>query len=474
MQAIHFGTILALAMTVSMRNKPGDKTGQVLVAVADIAYATALSGFLQASGHTIEFAHDAKGVLRLVGRRQFDVIVLDLGLEAESDVELVSFIREHAPASELVVLFEVSQVDRAIEAVRHGAFFYLPISGRPTDVAHVVDKAQRHRTTKAAVDRFEQSLFEELVGGTPAMKRVIEIVMKVAPTDSTVLLLGESGTGKEVMANAVHRLSRRADKPLVAVNCAALPEGLLESELFGHVKGAFTGAHADKIGLFEEADGGAILLDEIGDMALATQAKLLRVLQNGEIRPVGSSTSSRVDVRVIAATNRDLEEAVAEGRFREDLYFRLNVVQVRIPPLRERVEALPKLANHFLAQFNEEYEKTVRGFDEHAQVLLREYQYPGNVRELESIVAHAVIMSDGDMIRAADLPDNVRSQVPPRLALPNYADEDIPTISEMEARLIQSALEKLDGNQTEVAKRLDISRSTLWRKMKQYGISAYS
>ena len=306
------------------------------------------------------------------------------------------------------------------------------------------------------------------------MKRVIEIVMKVAPTDSTVLLLGESGTGKEVMANAVHRLSRRAEKPLVAVNCAALPESLLESELFGHVKGAFTGAHADKVGLFEEADGGAILLDEIGDMALATQAKLLRVLQNGEIRPVGSSTSSRVDVRVIAATNRDLEEAVAEGRFREDLYFRLNVVQVRIPPLRERVEALPKLANHFLAQFNEEYKKSVRGFDEHAQVLLREYQYPGNVRELESIVAHAVIMSDGDLIRAADLPDNVRSQVPPRLALPNYADEDIPTISEMEARLIQSALEKLDGNQTEVAKRLDISRSTLWRKMKQYGISAYS
>jgi len=461
-------------MTVSMRNTLGADSSKVLVAVADIAYATALSGFLESSGHAAEFAHDAKGVLRLVGRRDFEVIVLDLGLDAESDVELVSFVREHAPTSELIVLFDVSHVDRAIEAVRNGAFFYLPVTGRPTDVAHVVDKAHRNRTTKEAVDRYEQSLFEELVGGTPAMQRVIEIVMKVAPTDSTVLLLGESGTGKEVIANAVHRLSRRAEKPLIAVNCAALPEGLLESELFGHVKGAFTGAHADKRGLFEEADGGAILLDEIGDMALVTQAKLLRVLQSGEVRPVGASTASRVDVRIIAATNRDLEEAVAEGRFREDLYFRLNVVQVRIPPLRERIEALPKLANHFLALFNEEYHKSVRGFDEHAQVLLREYQYPGNVRELESIVAHAVIMSESDQIRAADLPDNVRAQVPPRLALPNYADEDIPTISEMEARLIQSALEKLDGNQTEVAKRLDISRSTLWRKMKQYGITAYS
>lgn len=454
-----------------MRNRPDSETNSVLVAVADMAYATALSGFLEPTGYAVEFAHDAKGVLRLVGRRDFEVIVLDLGLEAESDVELVSFIREHAPTAELIVLFEVSQVERAIEAVRSGAFFYLPITGRPTDVAHVVDKAHRNRKTKAAVERYEQSIFEELVGGTPAMKRVVEIVMKVAPTDSTVLLLGESGTGKEVLANAIHRLSRRAEKPMVAVNCAALPEGLLESELFGHVKGAFTGAHADKRGLFEEADGGAIFLDEIGDMALATQAKLLRVLQSGEIRPVGSSTSSRVDVRIIAATNRDLEEAVAEGRFREDLYFRLNVVQIRIPPLRERLEALPDLAGHFLAKFNDEYGKSVHGFDEHAQVLLREYEYPGNVRELESIVAHAVIMSDGDLIRAADLPDNVRAQVPPRLALPNYADEDIPTISEMEARLIQSALEKLDYNQTEVAKRLDISRSTLWRKMKQYGIS---
>jgi DNA-binding NtrC family response regulator len=342
-----------MTATVSMRNKADAATPRVLVAIADLSYATALNSFLESGGYDIELAPDAKGVLRLAGRRNFDVIVLDLGLDEDCDVELVSFVREHAPDSELIVLFEVSEVDRAIDAIRHGAFFYLPISGRPTDVAHVVNKAHRNRLTKEAMGRYEQSLFEELVGGTPAMKRVIEIIMKVAPTDSTVLLLGESGTGKEVLANAVHRLSRRADKPLVAVNCAALPEGLLESELFGHVKGAFTGAHADKRGLFEEADGGAIFLDEIGDMALVTQAKLLRVLQSGDIRPVGSTTTSRVDVRIIAATNRDLEEAVAEGRFREDLYFRLNVVQVRIPPLRERLEALPKLANHFLHQANE-------------------------------------------------------------------------------------------------------------------------
>jgi transcriptional regulator with PAS, ATPase and Fis domain len=321
-------------------------------------------------------------------------------------------------------------------------------------------------------DRYEQGMVEELAGNSPAMQRVIRLLQKVAPTDGTVLLLGESGTGKEVLANAVHRLSARKDKPFVAINCAALPEALLESEMFGHVKGAFTGANQDKVGLFEEANGGTIFLDEIGDMAPITQAKLLRVLQNGEIRRVGASVSARVNVRIIAATNRDLVLAVEENRFREDLYFRLNVVQIRIPPLRERMEALPSLIQHFIKLANSRYGKQVTGLDDQTKSLLAHYEFPGNVRELETIIAHAVIMADGPHIRAVDLPDQVQFGIKPRLRIAHHAERSVMTLVELEKNHIQTTLESLKGNQTKAAKLLGISRSTLWRKMKEYGLES--
>lgn len=455
-----------------MRNNDTENPVRLLLATVDTAYAINLERFMSVEGYEIERIHDAQGVLRLVSRKPYHVIVLDLRLGAAGDVELVSFCRRKNPDAKLILLFELTQLDRAIDGVRQGAFFYLPKETKATDVAMVVAKAVRGLQSEATVHAYENSMFEELVGGTPAMQRVVEMVRKVAPTDSTVLIVGETGTGKEVLANAIHRLSRRRDMPFIAINCAALPEQLLESEMFGHVKGAFTGADADKAGLFEEADGGTILLDEIGDMALITQAKLLRALQNGEIRPVGASAAQRVDVRVIAATNRDLEEAVEEHEFREDLYFRLNVVQIRVPPLRERIEVVPRLVEHFVRRFGMKYGKMPSGLDEAAQTLLRNYTYPGNIRELESIIAHAVIMCDGDIIRARDLPDAVRQSQPQRLALPNYSAESIPSISEMEEQLIRTALDRLDGNQTEVARKLGISRSTLWRKMKEYDISA--
>ena len=373
---------------------------------------------------------------------------------------------------QIVLLFEVSKLERALDGIRQGAFFYLPLNCQPSDVALVVGKAIHHNETMASLDQYEQNAFEELVGGTSAMRRVIELITKVAPTDSTVLLLGESGTGKELLANAVHRLSRRRDKPFVAINCAALPETLLESEMFGHVKGSFTGADSDKRGLFEEADGGSIFLDEIGDMAPITQAKLLRVLQNGEIRPVGASIARRVDVRVIAATNRDLIEAVRTYKFREDLYFRLNVIQIRIPPLRDRLDALPALVNHFLARYNAKFEKHIKKIDEQVQILLRNYSFPGNVRELESIIAHGVILCEGDTLTARDLPDQVRNGLTLRLALPDHASDRVITLTDLEENAIRETLERLNGNQSEAARRLGISRSTLWRKMKDYGIPA--
>lgn len=446
------------------------RPASVLVAMSDVPYAAALTRFLETEGREVHRCHDAKGVLRVVGRRSFDVVVLDLSLDHEGDVGLLSYIRRQAPRTHVILMFDTARIERAIEGIRRGAYFYLPNTASPTDVALVVGKAVRDIETRGTLNLYEQNLFEETIGAAPAMRRVVETITKVAPTDSTVLLMGESGTGKEVLATTVHRLSPRRDMPFVAVNCAALPEGLLESELFGHVKGAFTGAEGDKRGLFEEADGGSVFLDEIGDMALITQAKLLRVLQNGEIRPVGASVPLRVDVRVIAATNRDLVDAVSRNKFREDLYFRLNVIQIRIPPLRERMDALPALVKHFLEVFNGKFNKNVSRLDDHAQALLMDYAYPGNVRELESIMAHAVIMAEADVIAAKDLPDQVRRGAAPRLALPYHADHGIHTLNEGESQAIRAALEKLEGNQTEAAKRLGISRSTLWRKMKEYGI----
>jgi len=447
-----------------------DRFGDLLIACADVDYGHTVGRFLATEHVRTERCHDAAGVLRLVGRHPFDVILLDLDLNQDSDVDLVSFIREQNPGARLILLFDIYEIDRALEGVRQGAFFYLPKSSPPSDVALVVTKARQVHALTTTADRYEQGMVEELAGSSPAMQRVIRLLQKVAPTDGTVLLLGESGTGKEVLANAVHRLSARKDKPFVAINCAALPEALLESEMFGHVKGAFTGANQDKIGLFEEANGGTIFLDEIGDMAPITQAKLLRVLQNGEIRRVGASVSARVNVRIIAATNRDLVSAVEENRFREDLYFRLNVVQIRIPPLRERMEALPSLIQHFIKLANSRYDKQVSGLDDQTKSLLAHYEFPGNVRELETIIAHAVIMADGPHIRAVDLPDQVQFGIKPRLRIAHQAERSVMTLLELEKNHIQTTLESLKGNQTKAAKLLGISRSTLWRKMKEYGL----
>ena len=456
-------------MAVSTRNTPVD-TARILIACSDSERAQLLAQFMAHGGHEIETCCDAQSVFRIVGRKRFDVVVLDIDLGDDVDIDLVSFVRHKAPQTQLILLFEMVQIDRALKGLRRGAFFYLPMASQPSDVALVVENALRRIRTESALSDFEQSVFEQMAGSGPGMRRVIELIVKVAPTDSTVLLLGESGTGKELLANAVHRLSPRRDKPFIAINCAALPENLLESEMFGHVKGSFTGAEADKRGFFEEADGGSIFLDEVGDMSPATQAKILRVLQNGEMRAVGSVTSKRVDVRVIAATNRDLAEDVRERRFREDLYFRLNVIQIRIPPLRERPDALPSLVGHFLDRFNARFGKDIHDIDEAAQVLLRNYRYPGNVRELENIIAHAVILCDGQTITPADLPDSIRQGVAPRLALPDHASGHTPTLQQMEEQLIRTTLQQVEGNQTEAAKRLGISRSTLWRKTKEYKI----
>ncbi|MDM7915836.1 MAG: sigma 54-interacting transcriptional regulator [Candidatus Eisenbacteria bacterium] len=316
---------------------------------------------------------------------------------------------------------------------------------------------------------------EQIISVSDSMKRVLHLVDRIAPTESTVLITGESGTGKEKIARVIHLQSRRAGQAFVAVNASAIPETLIESELFGHVRGAFTDARDRRRGLFEMADKGTIFLDEIGEMAPSVQVKLLRVLQDREIRPAGSDSPLRVDVRVLAATNADLREAMRAGRFREDLFYRLNVFRIHLPPLRERKEEIPFLARYFLRNFTERYESEVAGFSDQTWGYLTNYDWPGNVRELENAVEHAVIVTDGPMILPRDLPPEIVERGLPRLG--SGEEESIPdglSLQEVEARYIRRTLRHEGGSLTKTARTLGVSRTTLWRKMRRYGITAVS
>lgn len=326
-----------------------------------------------------------------------------------------------------------------------------------------------------------------LAGRSAAIKKVLHLAAKIAPTDSNLLITGETGTGKEMLARAIHALSPRREKPFVAVNASAIPENLQESELFGHKKGSFTGAMQDRRGLFEEASSGTLFLDEIGDTGLSLQVKLLRVLENRVVRRVGDAGERLVDVRVIAATNRDLVSLIQAGQFREDLFFRLNVVHLHLPALRERGDDVVLFLENFLKRHAARHKKRLNGFDREALTVLESYLYPGNIRELDNIVQHAVLMADGMEVKAQDLPPYLfarprlgqspdksagTQQLAPGLPVHAAADEGFMTLAEMEKSLIESTLGRLGRNQSHAAKKLGISRSTLWRKMKEYGIEA--
>ena len=317
---------------------------------------------------------------------------------------------------------------------------------------------------------------EEIVAASPAMKRILKLVERIAPTESNILITGESGTGKEKVARLLHFQSDRSRGPFVGVNAGAIPETLIESELFGHVRGAFTDAKESKRGFFEMSDRGTLFLDEIAEMSLQTQVRLLRALQDGEIRPVGGETTIRVDVRVIAATNKDLRRAMADGSFREDLFYRLNVFNLQIPPLRERTEDIPYLANYFMARFAERARKQVENLTRRAWGFLMNYEYPGNVRELENAIERAVILCDGDTIRVRDLPADIVERGFPRL-MAGAPDSTYPvelTMAEVEERHIRRVIGHTQGNLSKASRSLGISRSTLWRKMKRYGIGGVS
>jgi DNA-binding NtrC family response regulator len=436
-----------------------------------------LSTALEAKGVRILTTADPEEGLDLVFRERPQVVLTDLVMPGMSGLEVLDRIVEFDPSIDVILMTAHSTTESAVEAIRKGACDYLQkpvsISMLRERVSKLVEEARRRNQDSALEDRMlGTAQFEAMVGRSPAFWELASRIRRVAPHYRTVLITGETGTGKDLAARALHNLSSVSKGRFVVLNCSAVVETLFESELFGHVRGAFTGASQDKIGLYEFADKGTLFLDEIGDMPVGTQAKLLRALQNQEILRVGSLTPRKVDVRVIAATNHDLRVAIAEKRFREDLYYRLSMIEIRTPSLAERKEDLPLLTRHMVEKFSRQFQKEIRGLTQRAQIVLARHNWPGNVRELENALGHACMMALSETIDVQDLPDYLRSSM--RGSAPAASTEalDEVTFDHHEKRLISEALRKANGNQSEAARVLRIGRDALRYKMKKHGIDS--
>jgi len=448
----------------------------VLVVDDDASMRHLLSVILHDHGFEARAVASAEDALREIEARAYDLVLTDVRMPGMGGLGLLKEVQRRDPDLVVVVMSAYGTHDAAIDAVKAGAWDYVSKPFRPDEVVLVLRKAEERERLARENRRLRGELRESyrpesIVGASAAMEELLRQVRKVAPLKTTVLVEGESGTGKELVARALHELSPRASFAFVAVNCGAIPAELIESELFGHVKGAFTDAHRNKKGLAAEADGGTLFLDEIGELRLGLQVKLLRFLEDEEVRPVGDTRSRKVDVRVVAATARDLRRAVAEGEFREDLFYRLNVVGLRLPPLRERPEDVPALAAHFLARFARlRPELPPPSFSEEALAALAAHRWPGNVRELEHVVERAVVLAEKPVIGEEDLPDAVRDAPPPAgAAAPGDLSIKRGT-RDLEARLIQAALDRTGGNRTRAAELLQISYRALLYKIKEYGL----
>ena len=451
-------------------------SNSILVVDDDQAHRGMLRTMLRSWGYAVSEAADGDEALNLVRERAFDAVLTDVRMARMDGIHTLKSVLEYNPALPVVLMTAYSSVETAVEALRLGAYDYLV---KPLDfeiLRHTLRQAIEHSRLSVENRELRRQLSEAaarpgILGRSPAMLAMQETIATVAPTEATVLITGESGTGKELVARALHSGSARADKPMVTVNCAALAENLLESELFGHEKGSFTGADRRREGRFVQANGGTLFLDEIGEMPLPLQAKLLRALQEGEVQRVGSDAPLTVDVRVLAATNRDLREEVARRRFREDLYFRLNVISLEVPPLRDRGEDIPVLAAHFLERFAGRNRKSIRGFSPQAVDSLLRYAWPGNVRDLENAVERAVILCNGDLITRRELPAAITEAASPEEASSAAvgALAGLP-LDELERRAIGETLRCTGDNKSEAARQLGITRATLHNKLRKYGL----
>ena len=447
---------------------------KVLVIDDDLETCNFLAEIFSEEGWQVVSSQTAAEAREQTQDNGFDLIVSDINLGGQvSGITLLKEFKTIAPRSEVILISGFGTLETAIEAVREGAFDFISKPFNVNEVIRIARRALKGRDAgePAAVLLREYNEGSGLLGHSPKMIEVYKQIAVAAPSRSTVLITGESGVGKELVARAIHRNSSRSDSPFVAVNCGAITESLLESELFGHVKGSFTGATSDKRGLFEEANGGTILLDEIGETSLALQVKLLRVLQEGEIRRVGSARPSTVDVRVLAATNRDLEQEVKQGRFREDLYYRLSVVTLRVPPLRERREDIPVLALHALKRAQRSGARAT-SLSEEALHQLEQYDWPGNVRELENTLEHAALYARGSVISPDDLPERfIKPAGSKRETRIRSIFEDLPSLDELERRYLVYVLQQVGGSRTRAAEVMGIDRRTLYRMAERYGIN---
>jgi two-component system, NtrC family, response regulator HydG len=431
-----------------------------------------LEHILKKEGYTVIAANSGVKALELLRNQDFDLVLTDLKMEKVDGMQVLAKSRELHPYTEVIMITGYATVDSAVATMKEGAYHYIAKPYKIDEIRQSVGQALIKRRLQLENLELKESLKKALpvpfiVGKSKAIIQVLKTIQQISSSDTNVLILGESGTGKELAAKAIHHLSPRSEKRFVAFNCGSFSDELMGNELFGHEKGAFTGAVQEKKGLLQVADGGTVFLDEIGDMPMSMQVKLLRVIQEKELLRVGGVDPFPVDVRFIAATHRDLQKDVQTGHFRQDLFYRLNVIALRLPPLAERADDIPLLVNHFLAQKRRGLKKEIDAIEPEAMDLLCRYSWPGNVRELENIVERAVALESGPAILVADLPDYIRNQ---SIETYRHHPSDIPTLEEQEKRYIQWVLDRTEGNKTRAAKIMGIDRVSLWRKLKRYGI----
>ncbi|KAB2836929.1 MAG: sigma-54-dependent Fis family transcriptional regulator [Candidatus Brocadia sp.] len=426
------------------------------------------------AGYTADSVESGEKAVEVQNAHAYDLAIVDLKMENMDGLEVLSRIKHINPSTEVVVMTAYGTIDSAIQAMRRGAYDYVTKPFQLSDILSVVERAlEKKRLSDKVIslqkEGKERYKFEGVIGNSPVMMRLLSILMELNRSESTVLITGESGTGKELIARAIHSNSPRSAKPFVVVNCGALPESLQESELFGHVMGSFTGAVKDKKGIFMEAQGGTLFLDEIGETSLSTQVKLLRFLQNGEIRKVGDNKPIYLDIRIIVATNKDLDEATKDGSFRKDLFYRLNVIRINVPPLRERKEDIHLLINYFMNRYSSKLKKHPPEISGDAMEFLLNYLWPGNVRELENVIERAVTLVKGNQITIADLTLQNTSSAD-AMSITTEMGGIRAALAQEERKTIVETLRKHAGNRKQVANNLGISTTTLWRKMKEYQI----
>jgi len=449
---------------------------KILIVADDPEILEVIAEILRQAGYDVDQAEDGRSAIRRIEDDFYDLVITDLNLPKVDGMKILQYVVDQSPDTMCVILTGYGTIKGSVEAIKMGAFDYISKPVKSDEILIVVEKAIKFRQLERENILLKQQLrkkyrFENFIGDSKPIQKVFELIEKVADTDSTVLITGESGTGKELIAKAIHYNSNRRDNPMVVINCGAIPEELLESELFGHEKGAFTGAHKMRVGRFELANGGTIFLDEIGDMSPNLQVKLLRVLQEQKFERVGGTRTLEIDVRIIAATNKNLINAVNKGSFRQDLYYRLNVIPVKVPPLRIRKSDIPLLVDFFVKKFNKQKRKRIIGLTPEALDTLMAYGWPGNVRELENLIERLVILSNGDTIDMEDVPESIKGKA----AKVESVDVQIPkdgivfdqAVEEYEKKLILQALSETNWVKTKAAKLLNINRTTLIEKMKK-------